>query len=171
MQYSQPSNKKLPNNEGNLRIMKAIYVRTSPEDLVLELDAQLSSCRNYCKENGWDVYKEYIDLADVLDHKSRTAWWELHSDLRERKFDAIVMTKLDVAFSAVFDVFEFYRTIVSFGIAVKVVKFNAVFDFENRDVRQVMSSLWELEFESNSYVEEGLPREGSGERYIRSTRY
>lgn len=70
----------------------AIYCRTSkldqhPENQLLEL-------REYAKQQGWRIYKEYIDQIPGS-KESRPALDRLMQDARQKKFDLILIWKLD----------------------------------------------------------------------------
>lgn len=70
----------------------AIYCRVSTEEQ--DTDKQEFICREYCKNNNFEVFKVY---KDVISGKttSRPAFNELLEDMRSYKFAGIVVTKLD----------------------------------------------------------------------------
>ena len=70
----------------------AIYCRVSTEDQFA--DKQEDICKEYCKRNNLEIYKVY---KDVISGKttSRPEFNLLMEDMREYKFDIIMVTKLD----------------------------------------------------------------------------
>ena len=70
----------------------AIYCRVSTEEQ--DADKQEQSCKEYCERQGWEIYKVY---KDVISGKttSRPAFNELLEDMRQYRFNTIVVTKLD----------------------------------------------------------------------------
>lgn len=70
----------------------AIYVRVSTEEQ--NIDNQLDICKEYCKRNNFEVYKIYKDVYTGT-KSSRPDFNILLDDMRQMKFHAIVVTKLD----------------------------------------------------------------------------
>ena len=70
----------------------AIYCRVSTEEQ--DADKQESICIDYCKRLNFDVTKVY---KDVISGKttSRPSFNELLNDMRQFKFNCIMVTKLD----------------------------------------------------------------------------
>jgi len=70
----------------------AIYCRVSTEEQ--DADKQEYLCEEYCKRQGFEVYKVYKDIISGT-KSSRPAFNQLLEDMRHFKFDAIMVTKLD----------------------------------------------------------------------------
>ena len=70
----------------------AIYLRVSTTEQ--NLDSQENTCVEYCKRNGHEVYQVYKDIYTGT-KSSRPAFNELLEDMRQRKFNCIITTKLD----------------------------------------------------------------------------
>jgi DNA invertase Pin-like site-specific DNA recombinase len=70
----------------------AIYCRVSTEDQ--DADKQEYINREYCNRMGWPVFKVYKDVISGT-KTSRPAFNELLTDMREFKFDTVIVTKLD----------------------------------------------------------------------------
>lgn len=70
----------------------AIYCRVSTDDQ--HTDKQEDICKEYCERNKLEVYKVY---KDVISGKttSRPSFNELLEDMRNFKFDIVMVTKLD----------------------------------------------------------------------------
>lgn len=69
-----------------------IYARVSTEDQNLE--TQLSACRDYCKRLDYEISNEYKDIISGS-KDSRPAFNQLIEDLRQNKFEAVIVYKLD----------------------------------------------------------------------------
>lgn len=70
----------------------AIYTRVSTEEQ--DADKQEYICKEYCERNNWKVYKVYKDIWSGA-KDSRPSFNKLIEDMREFKFQGIVVTKLD----------------------------------------------------------------------------
>lgn len=70
----------------------AIYCRISTEEQ--NLDNQYLTCKDYCERNNIEIYKVY---KDVISGKTtnRPEFNKLLEDMRARKFNTIIVTKLD----------------------------------------------------------------------------
>lgn len=69
-----------------------IYCRVSSEDQ--KTDLQLDAIRGYAENRGLTVFKEYMDHISGA-KSSRPALDELLADARRRRFDAVVVWKID----------------------------------------------------------------------------
>lgn len=70
----------------------AVYCRVSTEDQ--DADKQEFICEDYCKKNGFEIYKVYKDVISGAS-TSRPRFNELLEDMRQAKFDCVMVTKLD----------------------------------------------------------------------------
>ena len=70
----------------------AVYVRVSTMDQTV--DNQLLDLRRYLDVRGWTSTKEYVDVVSGA-KDSRPGLDELVRDARKRRFDAVVVWKLD----------------------------------------------------------------------------
>lgn len=70
----------------------AIYCRVSTEEQ--DADKQEFICREYCERNKFEVYNVYKDIISGT-KSSRPEFNQLLEDMREMKFDCIIVTKLD----------------------------------------------------------------------------
>jgi len=81
----------------------ALYSRVSTSDKDQDPMTQLLPLREFVKAQLWDTYHEYIDYAPATDLYHRTAWKELLEDASRRKFDILVVWRMDRAFRSVLD--------------------------------------------------------------------
>jgi len=79
----------------------ALYARVSTTDKDQNPELQLDGLRKYCKEMGWELYQEYIDEASAVDLVRRKAWTQLMKHASLRKFDVLLVWKIDRAFRSV----------------------------------------------------------------------
>ena len=70
----------------------AIYSRVSTHDQDEQL--QVPRLRDFCNRLGYEIYKEYSDVASGK-NANRPGWKALLSDARRREFDAVIVVKLD----------------------------------------------------------------------------
>ena len=84
----------------------AIYIRVSTKKQVEEgysLDAQRERLEKMCETNGYIIYKVYADEGKSGKDTNRPAFQEMMKDMREGKFDKILVMKLDRISRSVID--------------------------------------------------------------------
>lgn len=72
----------------------AIYYRISTTDKQ-GVGMQEKAVRDYCEREGIEIYKEYYDRGQSGSKESRPQFDLLLKDMRDKKFDCIVVYKLD----------------------------------------------------------------------------
>ena len=100
----------------------ALYARVSTVDKDQDPETQLMALRDYCRAQGWEVSKEYVDTASARDLAHRTAWRDLLDDCAKRRFKAVVVFKLDRAFRSVKDMHDTLAVWDALGISFKSVR-------------------------------------------------
>jgi DNA invertase Pin-like site-specific DNA recombinase len=70
----------------------AIYTRVSTEEQ--NADTQELICKQYCERNNYEIYKVYKDVISGA-KASRPKFNQLLEDMRQGKFDCVMVTKLD----------------------------------------------------------------------------
>ncbi len=75
------------------KMQVAIYARVSTTEQ--NVDMQIEELRNYCNRMQYLIYEEYVDVGVSGAKQSRPQFNELLSDMRKKKFDAILVWKLD----------------------------------------------------------------------------
>lgn len=73
-------------------MIAAIYARVSTEDQECEL--QLTELRGYCARMGWQAV-EYVEKASGKAGSKRPQLERLMADAKQRRFDAVLVWKLD----------------------------------------------------------------------------
>lgn len=71
----------------------AIYARVSTDKQAV--DMQLAELQAYLKKREWEIYQEYIDQGYTGGNTKRPAFSQMMEDARKRKFDVLVVWKLD----------------------------------------------------------------------------
>jgi len=74
----------------------AIYCRVSTTDQSTEL--QRNEITRYIESRGWDLHQVYDDVGKTGTNANRPEFKNLMNDARERKFDVLVIWKLDRLF-------------------------------------------------------------------------
>lgn len=71
----------------------ALYCRVSTTDQ--EVQTQLDVLRRLCTHQSYEIYKEYIDIGESGKKSSRPSFDQMLKDMRQYKFRAIIVYKLD----------------------------------------------------------------------------
>lgn len=79
----------------------AVYARVSTSDKQQNPETQLIELRELAEQRGYTVVREYVDYASANDQKGRVEWSRLMDDAIHRRFDAVVVWRLDRAFRSV----------------------------------------------------------------------
>ena len=81
----------------------AIYARVSTSDKEQDPETQLLPLRDFIQAQCWDTFRTYIDVAPANDLAHRHGWRELLEDASKRKFDLVLVWRMDRAFRSVLD--------------------------------------------------------------------
>ena len=100
----------------------AAYARVSTTDKDQDPETQLLALREYCESQGWQIVEEFVDEAPGQDLAARIAWRKLLDDASRRRFQAVVVFKLDRAFRGVKDMHDTLATWELVGVALKSVR-------------------------------------------------
>lgn len=71
----------------------AIYARVSTDKQ--KVDMQLSDLREYVERAGWTIHQEFIDQGYTGKNISRPAFKEMIDQARQRRFEVLLVWKLD----------------------------------------------------------------------------
>jgi len=91
-----------------------IYARVSTADQSCEM--QLRELREYAGRQGWEVFHEYVDHGVSGKKAVRPALTSLMSDARLKRFDAVVVWKLDRFGRSLANFVENVQLLDSYGI-------------------------------------------------------
>ena len=75
-------------------MQSAIYVRVSTADKQ-DVGMQQKAIRDYCERESIQIYKEYSDIGQSGSKESRPQFDLMIQDMRARKFNCIIVYKLD----------------------------------------------------------------------------
>jgi DNA invertase Pin-like site-specific DNA recombinase len=73
----------------------ALYARVSTKGLGQDVEMQLRELREYAVRRGWAVSQEYVDVGVSGSRESRPQLNQLIADAHQRRFDAVLVWKLD----------------------------------------------------------------------------
>lgn len=73
----------------------ALYSRVSTAGGHQDPEMQLRELREYCERRGWDIVETYTDMGISGSKDSRPALNRLMTDAHQRRFDAVLVWKLD----------------------------------------------------------------------------
>ena len=85
----------------------ALYARVSTSDQNCEM--QLRELRQYAAARNWEIAGEYVDAGWSGAKANRPELTRLMQDVRERRFDAVLVWKLDRWGRSVADSIRNYR--------------------------------------------------------------
>lgn len=80
------------------KLKVAIYSRVSTEEQAkegLSVDAQIEKCKSFCNARDWEIFKIYKDAGYSAGSLKRPALELLLRDAQEKKFDIILVYKID----------------------------------------------------------------------------
>jgi DNA invertase Pin-like site-specific DNA recombinase len=95
----------------------AIYARVSTNNKGQDVDMQLIDMRKSIESKGWSLFKEYVDRGVSGSKSSRPQLDKLMRDAAEKKFDAVLVWKLDRFGRSVRHLVNAIAELESFGVA------------------------------------------------------
>jgi len=107
----------------------ALYARVSTTDQTCEM--QLRELREYAARRGWEIASEYVDTGWSGAKASRPELDRLMQDARARRFDAVLVWKLDRWGRSVADSIRSIQELVSLGVRFLAVTQNLDTDESN----------------------------------------
>lgn len=105
----------------NLNDMKvSLYARVSTSDKEQNPLNQLLPMREYIDaQDGWTIFNEYTDYVPAMDLTHRTQWRELLEDASKRRFDLIIVWRIDRAFRSVLDAATTLERLKTWGVGLR----------------------------------------------------
>lgn len=76
------------------RIKVAVYARVSTSKQEESLEEQIETLKEYCARNNYDIYNIYAETISGA-KRTREEFDKLMRDVESKKFDAVVVLKLD----------------------------------------------------------------------------
>lgn len=100
--------------------MKAgLYARVSTSDKDQDPMTQLMPMRDFVQAESWEIHCEFVDHAPATDITHRTAWKDLLEDASRRKFDIILVWRMDRAFRSVLDAATTLERLRTWGVGLR----------------------------------------------------
>ncbi len=96
-----------------------IYLRVSTADKDQDPQTQLLPLKEYCHSQNWAIYKVYEDRVSATDLARRVAWRELLRDASRRKFDVLLVFRMDRAFRSVLDAASTLERLRAWGVGLR----------------------------------------------------
>src|SRR5215510_6521682 len=124
----------------------ALYCRVSTTDQNCEM--QLRELRDYAAARKWPFHAEYVDAGWSGAKANRPELSRLMQDARKRRFDAVLVWKLDRWGRSVADSIKSIQELVSLGVRFIAVTQNIDTDESNpmaRFLLHIMAAFAELE--------------------------
>ena len=97
----------------------AIYGRTSTSDKDQNPQTQLLPLREFVKDQNWETYHEYVDQVPATDLVHRTAWRQLLDDASKKRFDLLLLWRIDRGFRSVLDAATTLERLRTWGVGLR----------------------------------------------------
>ncbi len=97
----------------------AIYVRVSTSDKDQDTNTQLIPLREFVSAQDWDVFGEFKDQVPATDLVHRYQWRKLLEDASKRRFDLLLVWKMDRAFRSVLDAANTLERLRAWGVGLR----------------------------------------------------
>ncbi len=97
----------------------AVYARVSTSDKEQNVETQLLPLREFVQAQGWEIYRAYIDLASATDLAHRQDWRELLEDASKRRFDLVLLWRMDRGFRSVLDAATTLERLRTWGVGLR----------------------------------------------------
>ena len=97
----------------------AIYARVSTSDRDQNPETQLMPLHDFVQAQDWQTYHVYVDEASAMDLNGRKAWRDLLDDASKRRFDLLLVWKMDRAFRSVLDAATTLERLRSWGVGLR----------------------------------------------------
>ena len=97
----------------------AIYARVYTSDKDQDPETQLLPLRDFAAAQGWDIFRVYVDHAPATDLYRRFAWRDLLEDASKRRFDVVLVWRIDRAFRSVLDAATTLERLRGWGVGLR----------------------------------------------------
>ena len=137
----------------------SLYIRVSTEDQVREgysLDVQREYLINFAKQHGYEVYEVYSDEGISAGTTDRPALQKLLKDAKQKKFDLVIVYKIDRLSRRLKDLIDIADQLESYGVGFKSA--TEPFDTTTSAGKLMFQQLGSFaEFERNRLAERVFP--------------
>lgn len=128
-----------PSKTTNAGVRCALYARVSTADQDCTL--QLNELRSYCERRGWTIVAEYVDAGISGTKASRPELDKLMRDASQRRFDAVLVFKLDRFGRSVLNLSQSLALLDSYGVRFIAVSQGLDTDQNNPTSRLLLNIL------------------------------
>ncbi len=97
----------------------ALYARVSTPDKDQDPETQLIPLKEFVQAQGWESYGQYVDVVSAADLVHRTEWRQLLDDASKRKFDIVLVWRMDRAFRSVLDAATTLERLRTWGVGLR----------------------------------------------------
>lgn len=105
------------------KLKVAIYCRVGRKEQ-LPVDMQESKIQNYCKQQGYEVFKTYVDNGFSANDKTRPSYNLMLEDLKQNQFDMIMTSDISRLNRTTIDLEEFINLIRKYNCNLKILNGN-----------------------------------------------
>ena len=96
-----------------------LYARVSTSDKEQDPQTQLIPLRQFVEDQGWENYEEFIDYVPATDIAPRVEWRKLLDDASKRRFDLLLVWRMDRAFRSVLDAATTLERLRTWGVGLR----------------------------------------------------
>ena len=96
-----------------------VYARVSTVDRDQDPESQLLALRDFIAAQQWETHGEFIDFAPASDMVRRTAWRSLLNDASKRRFDVLLLWRMDRGFRSVLDAATTLERLRTWGVGLR----------------------------------------------------
>ncbi|MDP6495848.1 MAG: recombinase family protein [Dehalococcoidia bacterium] len=97
----------------------APYARVSTADRDQDPETQLMLLREFAIAQRWETHREFVDHAPITDMAHRTEWGNLLDDASKRRFDLVLVFRMDRAFRSVLDAATTLERLRTWGVGLR----------------------------------------------------
>ncbi len=97
----------------------AAHARVSTSDKEQNVETQLLPLREFAQAQGWEIHRTYVDLASATDLAHRHEWRELLEDGSKRRFDLVLVWRMDRGFRSVLDAATTLERLRGWGVGLR----------------------------------------------------
>lgn len=105
------------------KLKVAIYCRVGREEQ-LAVEKQESEIKKYCKQQGYEVFKSYIDNGFSGNDKTRPSYNLMLEDLKQNRFDMIIVKDVSRLHRTTSDLEDFISLIKKYNCNLTLLNEN-----------------------------------------------
>lgn len=127
------------------RIKVAVYARVSTSKQEESLEEQIESLKEFCARNNYEIYNIYAETVSGA-KRTREEFDKLMHDVESKKFDAVVVLKLDRFSRSMLNLLESMKKLEEHNVDfISVIDHMETTTAQGRLIFQIMGALSEFE--------------------------